>query len=150
MSDHNQIMTEIENQYVKLRGATLASPGALAFRVFHVFSNGDESNEILYASIEHLKHLSRKYLAKKHDADADNSIAYQQNELDLGERFSGKLQDRYPLPRKRGDDAAYKLRSMLTPEERAWNVEQLRKSAGARMEHARALEAEGLDIKKSA
>ena len=64
-------------------------------------------------------------------------------ELDLGVSFSGKLQDRYPLPRKAGEEAAYKLRSHLTPEERRWNVMQLRKSAHARLEHADALEAEG-------
>lgn len=74
---------------------------------------------------------------------SEESEAYTQGELDLGISFSGKLQDRYPLPRKKGEEPAYKLRLMLTPEEREWNALQLHKSGLARIEHANALRAEG-------
>jgi hypothetical protein len=76
----------------------------------------------------------------QHDPDSDeNPVHGQQTSF----AFSGQLQDRYPIPRGAGADPAYKLRHLLTAAEREWNVQQLRKSGRARMEHADALEAEG-------
>lgn len=144
MNQHQKINGELERQYTFLDGAIIVSPSALAHRVYEVFSHGDEDAHIAYSSLEHMKHMARVFLASRKDADGDKNEAHgAQGELDLGVSFSGKLQDRYPLPRKAGEEAAYKLRSHLTPEERRWNVMQLRKSASARMEHADALEAEG-------
>lgn len=138
---HQRIMTEIENQYDALSDAILISPAALAKRVYDVFSSDKIDTHIEYASLEHLKQMSREYLRKTKDADAEASEAYTQEKFDF--QFSGQLQDRYPIPRKRGEEPVYKLRAHLSAVERAWNVEQLRKSATARLEHARALEAEG-------
>jgi hypothetical protein len=76
-------------------------------------------------------------LGKRFNIESDEADAYH------GDLFSGALQNRYPLPRSAGDEPVYKLRSRLTAEERAWNVQQLRKSSQARLEHADALEAEG-------
>jgi len=139
---HQQIQIELERQYTFLSDAILISPTGLAHRVFEAFSTGKEEPHIQYTSVEQLKQMARKFLAKKKDPDSDENEAH--GELDLGPRFSGKLQDRYPLPRKDGEEPVYKLRGHLTSEERAWNVTQLRKSARARLEHADALEAEGL------
>lgn len=145
MNQHQQINGEFERQYAMLDGAIIISPSALAHRVFEQFSTGEESPGIAYAGLEHLKHMARVFLARRKDADGDLNDAHgAQAEMDLGTSFSNKLQDRYPLPRKDGEEACYKLRSQLTMEERAWNANQLRKSARARMEHADALEAEGL------
>lgn len=144
MNQHQQINGEFERQYAFLDGAISIMPSALAHRVFETFSTGDEEPHIQYASLEHLKHMARVYLARRKDADGDmNETHGAQGDLDLGTSFSKKLQDRYPLPRQPGEEPTYKLRSELTAEERAWNVQQLRKSARARMEHADALEAEG-------
>lgn len=144
MNQHQQINGEFERQYAFLDGAVSIMPSALAHRVFETFSTGDEEAHIQYASLEHLKHMARVYLARRKDADGDMNEAHgAQGDLDLGTSFSRKLQDRYPLPRQPGEEPAYKLRSELTADERAWNVQQLRKSARARMEHADALEAEG-------
>lgn len=144
MSTHQQIMAEIARQYTFLSDAVIISPSALAYRAFEAFSSGEEEPHIQYASLEHLKHMARVFLARRKDADGDlNETHSAQPEFDLGISFSGKLQDRYPLPRKVDEEPAYKLRGDLTPEERAWNVSQLRKSARARLEHADALEAEG-------
>ena len=144
MNQHQKINGELERQYTFLDCAIIISPAALAHRVFEVFSSGDEEAHIAYTSLEHLKHMARVFLARRKEADGDmNDTHGAQGELDLGVSFSGKLQDRYPLPRKAGEEAAYKLRQHLTQEERRWNVLQLRKSANARLEHADALEAEG-------
>lgn len=142
MSLHQQINAEIARQYEALCDAEVISPTALAVRAQAAFLSGEETPQIEYASLEQFKHWARVFLAKRKDPDADESEAYQ-GQLDLGISFSGQLQDRYPLPRKAGDEPLYKLRHMLTQDERAWNVTQLRKSAMARMEHADALEAEG-------
>lgn len=137
-TNHQQIREEIARQYEAFGGAIIVSPSGLAHRVFEVFSSGGEDARIQYVSVEHLKHMARQFLRKRHDPDSDESEAYDAQ----GSLFSGALQDRYPIPRKSGEEPVYKLRQFLTDEERAWNVEQLRKSAGARLRHADALEGE--------
>lgn len=144
MNQHQRITRELERQYELLRDAAIVFPSALAQGVYEHFMHGDEDLHIQYASLEHFKHMARVFLAKRKDADGDENDAHSaQGNFDLGTSFSGQLQDRYPLPRKQGEEPAYKLRSELTDDERAWNVRQLRKSAKARQEHADALEAEG-------
>ena len=138
MSEHNEIMTEMQRQYEGLQDAVIVGPQALAWRVYEVIATGEEDARVQYLSLEHLKQMARKFLARKHDTESDETEAYQAQ----GTLFSGLLQDRYPLPRKGSEEPVYKLRHELTAEERAWNVEQLRKSAGARLRHADALEAE--------
>lgn len=143
MNQHQKINREFERQYIFLSGAIIISPAALAHRVFEEFSTGEEEPHIHYTSLEHLKHMARIFLARRKDVDGDMNPAHgAQSDLDFGVTFTG-LQDRYPLPRKQGEEPAYKLRSELTDEERAWNVQQLRKSASTRLKHADALEAEG-------
>ena len=146
MNQHQRINQELERQYEMLRDATIVMPTALAHGAFEQFTTGEEDLHIQYASLEHLKHMARVFLAKRKDPDGDENEAHNaQGDLDLGiPAFSGKLQDRYPLRRKSGEEPAYKLRHELSEDERAWNVQQLRKSAKARQEHADALEAEGL------
>lgn len=144
MNLHQHINAEFERHYSLLAGATHIMPSALAHLAFETFCSGDEEAHIAYASLEHLKHMARVFLARRKDADGDLNEAHGgQSELDLGVAFSGKLQDRYPIQRQPGEEPVYKLRSELTAEERAWNVSILRKSARARLEHADALEAEG-------
>lgn len=144
MNQHQRIVAEIARQYEFLADAVLVSPASLAHRAFEAFGTGDEDAHIQYASIEHFKQLSREFLRRRKTPDGEENDAHgSQGSLDLGTRFSGKLQDRYPVPRAEGEEPAYKRRCDLTAEERAWNVRQLRKSAVARREHADALEAEG-------
>lgn len=144
MNQHQRIMQEIERQYDAMREAVIVSPSALAHGALETFTTGEEDPSLQYAGLEHLKHMARVFLAKNKDPDSDESEAYtRQAELDLGIHFSGHLQDRYPLQRQAGQEPVYKLRVDLTPEERAYNVNSLRKGARARLEHADALEAEG-------
>lgn len=141
MSVRSEIMTEMDQIYSDLRDVVLVSPNALADKVYKAFSYGNESSQIEYLSVEAAKQMAREYLRRKTAPDGDLNEAHQ-NEMDFGVKFSGKLQDRYPVPSEDGKPQ-YKLRSALTPEERAWNCEQLRKTAEALNEHADALEAEG-------
>lgn len=133
-------MAEFERQSLFLKDAVLLSPAALAHRVFEVFGDPEVEPHVQYTSVEHLKHMARVYLARRNEADSDENPAHG---AQASFEFSGQLQDRYPVPRKSGEEPVYKLRSHLSEEERAWNVAQLRKSARSRLEHADALEAEG-------
>lgn len=140
MTQHQQIVSEMERQYEALRDAILVGPKALAYKVYQHFSDGPVDAHIQYASIEHMTAMARKFLAKRNDPDDDDNEVYGGQQAFS---FSGQLQDRYPVPRKQGEEPLYKKRGQLTREERAWNVDQLRKSARSRQEHADALEAEG-------
>lgn len=141
MSQHQQIMAELARQYAFLSDAVIISPTGLAARAFDAFATGEEDPHIQYTSLEHLKHMARVYLAKQKDPDSDENPAHQEA-MDFGPAFTG-LQDRYPLPRKAGEEPVYKLRHQLTDEEREWNALQLEKSGFARLKHADALRAEG-------
>lgn len=144
MNEYGRVLEEICEHYNRYSDAVIVSPSGLAYSVYRAISTGEESDTVNYLSIEHLKQMCREFLRKRKDADSDDNDAHgAQGELALGVRFSGKLQDRYPLPRAPGEEPAYKLRHHLTPEERNWNVMQLRKSGQARLEHADALQAEG-------
>lgn len=140
MNQHQQIMAEMARQYEHMRDAILIGPSALAHVVFEQFATGQEEPHISYTSLEQMKQMARKFLARNCDPESDDNEVHG---AQAAFEFSGKLQDRYPLQRKAGEEPAYKVRSLLTADERAWNVAQLRKSADARNEHADALEAEG-------
>lgn len=148
MNQHQMITAEMKRQYESLCDAVLVAPSGLAHRVFETFKTGDESPQIQYTSLEHLKQMAREFLRRQKNPDSDESKSYSAQDDLPGINFSGQLQDRYPLPKKVGEEPVYKLRHHLTPEERQWNVTQLRKSAQGRQEHADALEAEG-DLKST-
>jgi hypothetical protein len=138
MSEHSEIMTEMQAQLDAYGDAIIVMPSALAAATFASLSpEGGASRVIEYLSLQMLNAMARKLLGRKFSHESDDTDAYS------GDLFSGALQPRYPLPRKRGEEPVYKLRCQLTDDERSWNVEQLRKSAQARLEHADALEAEG-------
>lgn len=142
MNQHQQIMEEMERHYDALSGAILIAPSALAVKIYDHFTKQRKVDpHIQYASLEHFKSMARSFLRRRNDPNHDESDAYSRQDEMFS--FSGKLQRRYPMPHKHGEEPQYKLREHLTIEERAWNVEQLRKSAKSRQEHADALEAEG-------
>jgi hypothetical protein len=115
--------------------AAFISPSAVAVTVHEAFSSGNEDDHVTYASIEHCKQIARKELAGKFSPEGQDNVAHQED------MFSGVLQEYYPLPRKRGDEPQYKLRELLSSDELKFNIDLLRKSARARLEHADALEA---------
>lgn len=137
MNLHEAICVEIHSVIDALAGADIVSPSYVAREVQSRYRGEGLEPHIEYASLEHLKQMARRVLSARYDAESDESEALQ------GELFSGHLQQRYPVPHKRGDDPIYKLLGTLTADDVAWNVHQLRKSANARMLHADALEAWG-------
>lgn len=139
MSLHEHVVAEMQRFIDAHADCAVLSPGALAIVVFDKFNAGSIDPHIRWGCIEGYKGIARKLLGRRFGEDGSDSAAY----AEQGELFSGHLQERYPVPRKKGEDPQYKLRSLLTPEERAWNVRQLRRSADARQLHADALEAEG-------
>lgn len=133
MSLHETITADL-HKLVEEAAADIITPASLAIALQQRYAD-DLEPRIQYLSLEHLKALARKVLARRFDAESDDADAYQ------GELFSGHLQQRYPLPPKRGQEPAYKALEALTATEVRWNVQMLRKSATARMLHADALEA---------
>lgn len=138
MSEHAEIMTEMQAQMEVLGPAVAVMPSALAHATYcEISPDQDEDRMVAYLTVQMLTAMARKLLGKRFSHDSDEADAYD------GDLFSGALQARYPLPRVNGEEPTYKLREHLTDDERSWNVKQLRKSAQSRLEHADALEAEG-------
>ena len=134
MSLHEEITSALHAEIDAKVGAIILSPTTLALAVQDRYGTGHEPH-VAYTSLEHLKHMARAILGGRFDTDG---LGASPNQADL---FTGHLQDRYPVPRVRGEEPKYKQRDALSSEEVAWNVEQLRKSADARLRHADALAA---------
>src|SRR5438105_1117880 len=99
---HEQIVSDIQAEIDLFPASALLSPSGVAEAVLKRMHALPLELKIEYASLEHLKQIARGALAGRYDADdGDTSAAYQD---DL---FTGHLQTRYPLPRKRGTDPLY-------------------------------------------
>jgi len=144
MSMYEDVQQTIRSEINRDADNVILSPTFLARAAYISYSREhDIEPHLEYLSIEQLKQMARKILARNYDADGDESTSYQ------GDMFSGMLQDRYPLPREKDVAPQYKLLSRMTDEEIQWNVKQLLKSADARIEHAQALEAYSKNIAES-
>lgn len=137
MSLHEAISTAMVRFIEDRRDCAIISPAAVAAATLQAFNAERLEPHIEYASLEHFKNMARKVLAHRFDDEGETNPAYAAQ----GEMFSGHLQDRYPVPRKKGEDAVYKLREALTDDEVRWNLRSLRRAADARLLHADALEA---------
>lgn len=146
MSVHEEIVSAIDRVIASNDAAIVLLPATVALRVQKEFHDGPLQHHIQYTSLEHLKQMARRRLSARYDADGEeNEVHDGQQEL-----FTGQLQNRYPIPRQRGQEPQYKLREHLSYAEVQWNVEQLRKSARARMAHADAMEAWGMSRREAA
>src|SRR3954471_13490769 len=108
MTIHEEILTFMHRWMDRRSAAVSISPTALAMASLRYFETGELEQHIEYTSLEHLKQMARRLLANRFDDEGEDNPAYDQGEL-----FSGALQERYPLPRKRGAEPQYKLRSAL-------------------------------------
>lgn len=144
MNMHERIRTDLQSIIDDQGQIEIVSPTSLAIALQNQYATSEIEPHIRYTSLEGLKQIARGVLSGRYAAESDEAEAHQ------GELFSGHLQTRYPVPRKRGEDPQYKLRWTLTAEERAWNVQTLRRSAKARLLHADALEAEGRSSEQAA
>jgi len=135
MSLHEEVAAALQREIDSLGAAIALSPTTLALAVQRHFSDAQIEPHVQYTSLEHLKQMARRALAGRYEPEGEENEAHQ------GDLFTGHLQDRYPVPRVKGDEPIYKHRDALTVAELAWNVDQLRKSAAARLRHADALQA---------
>lgn len=138
MSLHEDVVAAIVREIDKLGDAILLSPTSVAVAVQKHFGKSKAIEpHVQYTSLEHIKQIARSVLAKRFDAEGEESESHQ------GELFTGQLQKHYPIPRIKGQEPVYKKRESLSTDEVRWNVSQLRRSAAARLAHADALEAWG-------
>lgn len=136
MTMHEDLHTALQQKIESLEGVTLLSPTSVALAVQRHFA-GDQLLEphVQYASLEHLKLMARQVLAKRFGsfgAPPEDDQPY------LDETFSN-LQKWYPTPRKGGQERGYKKLEDLSDDEVLWNINMLKRSAGARIDHAEAL-----------
>lgn len=137
MSLFEDIKVEIHRFVDDRRDCAILSPAAVAVAIYAKFVTTEVDARIAYAAHEHFKHMARKELAARFEDRGEDNPAYSGQ----GELFSGHLQERYPVPRKKDEDPVYKRLQDLTQEELRWNVRSLRRSADARLAHADALAA---------
>lgn len=136
MSQHNQITQYLNEKINELRFVESISPSYLASSVISKFGQNNMHPMMSYLALEHAKSIARKLLASRFSIDATESNAYTSAQQDL---FTGQLQERYPVQVAKGHDPQYKPLQFLSDADLTWNINQLRKSAKARFEHARAL-----------
>ena len=135
MSIHEEIVGAIDAAINASAGAVILSPTTIALAVQGSFQSGEIEHHIKYTSLEHLKHMARRRLAGRFEADGEDNEAHQQD------MFSGHLQDRYPAARQRGVEPQYKLRESMNEADFRWNITNLTKAAQARLAHVDALQA---------
>ena len=136
MSQHNQITQYMNQKINQLGNVESISPSYLASMISADY--GDEKTHPImsYMAYEHAKSIARKLLANKFSIDATDSRSYSSEQQEL---FTGILQERYPVRVNKGQDPQYKPLSYLSESDLDWNINQLRKSAKARIAHADAL-----------
>lgn len=137
MSLHEQIARAMTRYIEDRADCTILAPAAVAVATYRTFAADEVEPHIEYASLEHLKHMARRLLAKRFDHESDENPVYEEQ----GELFSGHLQERYPAARKAGEEPTYKRLEAMNDDDFAWNLRALRRSAKARALHADALEA---------
>lgn len=135
MSLHEDLIGAINREMEELGAATALSPTSVALAVQRRYMQGALEPHLQYASLEYLKQMARQVMAGRYESEGE------QNDSHQGDMFSGHLQERYPIQRTKGAEPIYKRREDLSEHELQWNVEQLRKSASARLQHADALAA---------
>lgn len=116
--------------------ADIITPMSLALPLLGRYQTSLD-DRVRYLSLQHLQQMARHVLRTRvgHDATPEEEA-----QGDFG-FFNGKLQERYPLPPRKGEPPAYKLREKLTDGEIDYNISLLRKSGQSRLAHADALEA---------
>lgn len=142
MSQHEQIVEEM-NRFIESRGdcATL-SPTVLAIVAFDKFASSAVEPHIKYGCIEHFKAIGRGVLRGRFDDAGEENPAF----AEQGEMFSGHLQERYALPRKKGEEPQYKRRDALTMAEREKIADRFQRCGRAWIDHGAALLAEGRSL----
>lgn len=142
MSMHEEICQQLrelipDSEDVRVCAIDL-SPTDLARLCFRKFEDENIDPHVEYAAIEHYKTMARKILSAHFDPDGESNPAHASGQADM---FSGMLQERYPIRRTPGADPVYRPLGHLSLADLDWNIDMLKKSAGARLAHADALKA---------
>ncbi len=136
MSQHERIMADIGRVLESMDEGGVISPSSVALACVRLYGEMPDPR-VEYAALEHVKMMARKFLAGRFEDGGAENTAY----AGQGELFSGHLQQRYPVPRRVGEEPAYKRLEDMTEAEIDWNLGMLRKSARSRLAHADALQA---------
>ena len=139
METTEKITGLIRDQYNLLDEANqvMVSPSLLAGMAYEQLDPASTSPmEVRYLALLALKQIARQVCADRIEDDERN--------VDQGTLFEMQLQPRYPTDR--GGEKVYVLRQHLTLAERRANVNRLRSEATAKLQHAKALEAETNDL----
>jgi hypothetical protein len=142
MSIAEEVLAEVHRAVERSAKTENVSPTTIALAVYEVYSTeaGYEPH-LAYASVEHLKQIARKCLARLHDPAERLEQMIDGSGSEQSELFAEELQDRYPVPPRAGEDPIYRLRDKLSDEEIAWNARRLDKVSAATRRHADALRA---------
>jgi hypothetical protein len=134
MSVYGDITNSIREIIVSNNHVDTLSPTLVALQTLEKYGKPSEIH-IEYLSFEQAKQMARAELRAKFDPEGADNDAHQ------SDMFSGILQQRYPVQTRRGEDPKYKFLRLLTVDELDWNINQLLRSADARIQHAHALQA---------
>lgn len=134
MSIHEQLITRINIAIKNLESAGSLSPTTVALAVHQGLTNESIEVHIYYASLEHLKQMTRKVLSAKFDISGSENTSTQ-DELFV------ELQSCYPIKRNKGEEPVYKRREFLSFAEAEWNCMKLQKASIALSIHANQLRA---------
>ena len=135
MSLHDDVVRATQKEIDLHYASRSISPTVVAVAVQKTYGDIAEVH-IEYGSLEFFKQIAREVLRRAFDpATGEDSKALQ------GDMFSGLLQDRYPQLRGKGDEPQYVQRDAMSDADVQWNLQHLRRSAEARLQHADALEA---------
>lgn len=135
MTPHEKIVASIQEIITELDGVEVISPASVAQRVQDRFAGDGLDDCTAYASLEHYKQMSRKALGKSFDK-LDEAAGAEQPDL-----FSGRLQQRYPVQIKPGEQPMYKRLEAMTGQELQFNIDRFFKAGRALTMHGRALQA---------
>lgn len=135
MTIHKDIDAVIREEMSRLDGVVSLSYTPVAKAALDRFSDGKLSPHIEYAALEYFKAATRKVMVKDYGPDISQATITP----DQGEMFSGRLQARYPVKTKRGQDPIYKRLENLTNEELLWLERQFHKLGKSCIAHGDAI-----------
>lgn len=135
MSQHENLTRTMQKIIDDLGECAIMSPAAIAGATLAAIRLAKLEPDIEYLSLEQLKAMARRLLAKRFDPDGEENPAYSAQ----GEMFSGKLQQRYPVPQLRGEPPAYKRTEHLTDQEALAIAGRFKRCSEAHIAHGAAL-----------
>jgi hypothetical protein len=124
--------------YEKHRGSPSVKPAWLATQGMKQIGFRPKLHELGYIGCHlQLRQIARAFCSRKFDPL--HRVAHAADDL-----FPETLQERYPVRPTPGEEPRYVLLDALSAEDRAYNVERMRRAGRALQKHADALEADGL------